>query len=89
MHFGQDKNRRTHLLTVEKVEEIGAKFGDTCKKNVGSTSAGNGAAYLHYHHELPYGTTVVQEVCDGDLDAKLNFLYRYAHGDKKNWVHDM
>jgi hypothetical protein len=33
---------RTHLLTVQKVDEIGAKLETPAKKNVGSTRTGNG-----------------------------------------------
>jgi hypothetical protein len=95
MHCRQDKNTQNTPANYGESGGNWCEIGDTCKKNVGSTSAGNGASCLHHQHEfatklLPFSTnetTVFHTVCDTDPEAKLDFLYRYAHAWWKRKSH--
>jgi len=93
VHCRQDKNTQNTPANCGESRGNWCEIGDTCKKSVRSTSAGNGAACLHHQHEfatklLPFSTnetTVFHKVCDTHPEAKLNFLYRYAHAWWNNW----
>jgi hypothetical protein len=82
MHCRQDNNTQNTPANCGESRGNWCEIGDTCKKSVASTSAGNGADCLHHHHDfatklLPFSineTTVFHTVCDTDPEAKLNFF---------------
>ena len=80
------RSRRRHVLTVEKLDEIGARLETSPRKSlaqlaqetgVSESSARNAVQLLH---ERPYEITLVHKLNNTDREARRNFVNWYLHG---------